>query len=59
MILQWRRESAMISAIMATAKKAKSGIKRKPAKRTPKKAAAKSRGFLPDECRLEDLPPEA
>ena len=31
MILQSRRESAMISAIMATAKKAKSGIKRKPA----------------------------
>ena len=59
MILQSRRESAMISAIMATAKKAKSGIKRKPAKRTPKKAAAKSRGFLPDECRLENLPPEA
>src|SRR4051812_41177819 len=45
---------------MATAKaKTKSGIKRKPAKRTPKKAAARSRGYVPDECRIESLPAEA
>ena len=44
---------------MATAKKSRSGIKRKPARRKAKKAAAKSRGFVPDECRLENLPAEA
>ncbi len=35
--------------------KTKSGIKRAPAKRTPRKAAAKSRGLMPGECRLESL----
>src|SRR4051812_44521950 len=44
---------------MATAKKTKSGIKRKPAKKRAKKAAARSRGYMPDECRLENLPDEA
>jgi ParB family transcriptional regulator, chromosome partitioning protein len=44
---------------MATAKKSKSGIKRKPAKRTPKKAAARSRGYIPNECRIENLTAEA
>jgi len=49
----------MILAVMATAKKSKSGVKRKPAKRTPRKAAARSRGLTPEECRLENLPTEA
>ncbi len=44
---------------MATAKKSKSGVKRKPAKRTPRKAAARSRGLTPEECRLENLPTDA
>jgi ParB family chromosome partitioning protein len=35
--------------------KSKSGIKRAPAKRTPRKAAAKSRGLTPGECRLDSL----
>jgi ParB family transcriptional regulator, chromosome partitioning protein len=40
---------------MPTAAKAKSttGRKRAPAKRAPKKAAAGSRGILPEECRLD------
>jgi len=35
----------------------KSGIKRAPARRTPRKAKAGSRGFTPEQCRLrpEDL----
>ena len=45
---------------MAAAKpKSKSGITRKPAKRKAKKAAARSRGFSPGECRLDDLPADA
>jgi len=36
--------------------KAKSAVKRTPRKRTPKKAAAGSRGILPPDCRL-DAPP--
>ena len=44
---------------MAATRKAKSGVKRKPAKRTPKKAAARSRGFIPNECRIENLTAEA
>jgi ParB family chromosome partitioning protein len=38
---------------MAT--KAKSGLKRKPAKKRARKAAAGSRGLAPLDCRLEDL----
>src|SRR5258708_9349847 len=37
----------------------RSGIKRVPARRTPRKAAAKSRGLTPAECRLDSLPGEA
>src|SRR6266851_1252709 len=37
----------------------RSGIKRAPARRTPRKAAAKSRGLTPAECRLDSLPAEA
>lgn len=44
---------------MAATKARKSLLKRKPAKKRAKKAAARSRGYLPDECRLENLPPEA
>src|SRR5216684_243796 len=45
---------------MATAKpKRKSGLKRAPAKRTPRKAKPGTRGLLPGECRLDSLPPEA
>ena len=45
---------------MATAKpKRKSGLKRAPAKRTPRKAKPGTRGLLPAECRLDSLPPEA
>jgi ParB family chromosome partitioning protein len=44
---------------MAAAKKPPSGVKRKPAKRIPRKAAAKSRGLSPDECRLDELPADA
>ncbi len=38
-----------------TTKRRKSGTKRAPARRTPRKAAPKSRGLTPDECRLESL----
>jgi ParB family chromosome partitioning protein len=46
---------------MAAAAKPKSttGRKRAPAKRSPKKAAAGSRGILPQECRLDALSGEA
>jgi ParB family chromosome partitioning protein len=46
---------------MAAAAKPKSttGRKRAPAKRAPKKAAAGSRGILPQECRLDALSGEA
>src|SRR6266581_1091430 len=37
----------------------RSGIKRAPARRTPRKAAAKSRGLTPAECRLDSLSGEA
>src|SRR2546421_2756840 len=41
---------------MATAKpKRKSGLKRAPAKRTPRKAKPGTRGLLPAECRLDSL----
>src|SRR5213083_2833068 len=44
---------------MATAKpKRKSGLKRAPAKRTPRKAKPGTRGLLPAECRLDSLPAE-
>jgi ParB family chromosome partitioning protein len=33
----------------------KSGLKRAPAKRRPRKAKAHTRGLMPEECRLEDL----
>ena len=44
---------------MAGAAKPKSSMKRAPAKRTPRKAAAGSRGLAPEECRLDSLPAEA
>jgi ParB family chromosome partitioning protein len=45
---------------MATAKPPrKSGLKRAPAKRTPRKAKPGTRGLLPAECRLDSLPAEA
>jgi ParB family chromosome partitioning protein len=45
---------------MATAKpKRKSGLKRAPAKRTPRKAKPGTRGLLPAECWLDSLPAEA
>ena len=45
---------------MATPKlKRKSGLKRAPAKRTPRKAKPGTRGLLPAECRLDSLPAEA
>jgi len=47
---------------VAVATKAKSSTKRKraPARRkTPKKAPPRTRGFLPQECRLQTLPAEA
>src|SRR5438105_11578773 len=45
---------------MATAKpKRKSGLKRAPAKRTPRKAKPGTRGLSPAECRLDSLPAEA
>jgi ParB family chromosome partitioning protein len=45
---------------MATPKpKRKSGLKRAPAKRTPRKAKPGTRGLLPAECRLDPLPAEA
>jgi ParB family chromosome partitioning protein len=37
---------------------AKTGLKRAPAKRRPRKQKAGSRGFAPAECRLEAVPPE-
>jgi ParB family transcriptional regulator, chromosome partitioning protein len=37
---------------------AKSGLKRAPAKRRPRRQKAGSRGFLPAECRLEAVPSE-
>jgi ParB family chromosome partitioning protein len=47
-------------AVMAAAKpKTKSGLTRKPAKRKPRKAAARTRGLTPDECRLDDLTGDA
>ena len=39
--------------------RAKSGMKRAPAKRTPRKAKAGSRGPSPAECRLDSLPADA
>jgi len=39
--------------------RAKSGMKRSPAKRTPRKAKAGTRGLLPSECRLDSLPADA
>jgi ParB family chromosome partitioning protein len=45
---------------MATAKpKRRSGLKRAPAKRTPRKAKPGTRGLLPAECRLDSLPGDA
>ena len=45
---------------MATPKpKRKSGLKRAPAKRTPRKAKPGTRGLLPAECRLDSLPGDA
>jgi len=45
---------------MATPKpKRKSGLKRAPAKRTPRKAQPGTRGLLPAECRLDSLSGEA
>src|SRR2546423_9077204 len=45
---------------MATPKpKRKSGLRRAPAKRTPRKAKPGTRGLLPAECRLDSLPADA
>src|SRR5436309_5513489 len=45
---------------MATPKpKRKSGLKRAPAKRTPRKAKPGTRGLSPEQCRLDSLPAEA
>jgi ParB family transcriptional regulator, chromosome partitioning protein len=45
---------------MATKSKTTAKRKRAPAKRkTPKKAAPRTRGMLPNECRLDDLPADA
>src|SRR3989475_9693885 len=45
---------------MATAKpKRRSGLKRAPAKRTPRKAKPGTRGLSPEQCRLDSLPAEA
>ncbi len=45
---------------MATAKpKRKSGLKRAPAKRTPRKAKPGTRGLLPEQCRLDSLSGDA
>ena len=45
---------------MATKSKSTSKRKRAPARRkTPKKAAPRTRGILPEECRLDSLPPAA
>jgi ParB family chromosome partitioning protein len=37
---------------------AKTGLKRAPAKRRPRKQKAGSRGFSPADCRLDEVPPE-
>ncbi|OAI50423.1 chromosome partitioning protein ParB [Betaproteobacteria bacterium SCGC AG-212-J23] len=37
---------------------AKTGLKRAPAKRRPRKQKAGSRGFAPADCRLDEVPPE-
>jgi len=39
--------------------KSKSGLKRAPARRRPRKQKAGSRGFSPSECTLDSLPPDA
>jgi ParB family chromosome partitioning protein len=45
---------------MATKSKTSTKRKRAPARRkTPKKAAPRTRGIQPEECRLESLPPDA
>jgi ParB family chromosome partitioning protein len=44
---------------VARASKPKSGLKRAPARKRPRKAAPGSRGLAPTECRLEDLSGEA
>lgn len=45
---------------MATKSKTSAKRKRAPARRkTPKKAAPRTRGILPQECRLDSLPPQA
>jgi ParB family chromosome partitioning protein len=44
---------------MAAKSKPKSGLKRAPAKKRPRKAATKSRGLTPAECRLDALSGEA
>src|SRR6267378_2516122 len=45
---------------MATAKpKRRSGLKRAPAKRTPRKAKPGTRGLLPEQCRLDSLSGDA
>jgi ParB family chromosome partitioning protein len=44
---------------MAAKPRAKSALKRAPAKRSPRKAAAGSRGLVPAECRIESLSGEA
>src|SRR5256884_5671205 len=45
---------------MATARpKRKSGLKRAPAKRTPRKAKPGTRGLLPEQCRLDSLSGDA
>src|SRR5262245_36933548 len=46
---------------MARASKPRSGagVKRAPAKRAPRKAAAGSRGITPQECLLDETPPDA
>ncbi len=44
----------------ATKRKSSSKAKRAPARRkTPKKAAPRSRGIQPEDCRIDELPPEA
>ena len=43
----------------AATSKPRSGLKRAPAKKRPRKAAAGSRGLVPAQCRLENLPGEA
>jgi ParB family chromosome partitioning protein len=53
--LSHRKDQAVATKSKTTAKR-----KRAPARRkTPKKAAPRTRGILPDECRLESLPQEA